>query len=380
MLCSNAGKNCQNERNERFFRIFDAPGVKHLDEQKAATPVKRYSDYELLAREMAALHNIPVRKNVGVFLSEGKGILKGMTVPERISFTPYVHNACSARCGFCSERLIRRHAGPGNPVTADFYSDKLGRILKDLSETELFLSVSGMEPLEDSAFVERALARFQRFEEEGGRIAEKVIYSNLSKAARDPEDVVRLVARYRIDRIETSRHHFDEGINERIMRFKRGQPVVHNDCYESAIRYLRDSVALRLACVVQKTGIHTLQDVIGYIDWAVSIGINDITFRELSVFGNEVTGGSSYEYILLNRQNIYLFIENLPNLFRLEEIIQGYYYFSFRYIFDGRVSVAFEASDYEEMIRHHSGSVVSKLIYYPNGDLCMDWNMGRKVY
>ena len=64
--------------------------------------------------------------------------------------------------------------------------------------------------------------------------------------------------------------------------------------------------------------------------------------------------------------------------FILKSIVQGYYYYSFEYKYRG-MKVCFEMSDYEEMEKRISENHLQKLILYPDGKLCMNWNMMNEV-
>lgn len=345
------------------------------------TTISSYWEYLDYASELSSWNGIPLTIASHSSLLPGKDFLNGKQVRGQLSFTPYIYNECSARCRFCSERLNRpRKSCTTDMIHAEDYTVKLEHILRVLSDNRLFLSISGMEPLESPEFLEQVLKTFSRFEGMGGQITEKVIYTNLSAAAREPGTVAQLLQKYHISRIETSRHHYDDEVNNRIMRFRSDQPVAGNDYYRSAVEGISNLLPVKLACVLQKEGIGSVTDVERYIDWAAAMGVRDITFRELSILGEHFNGGATYKYIRNNRQSIFLLMEELPAAFCLTEIVKGYYYFSFRYLYNNHVSVSFEVSDYEEMIRHHNSDVINKLIYYPNGDLCMDWNMQNKIY
>jgi len=341
---------------------------------------RSYADYLELAQVLAMRHKAPLSLANESGQGPGRGIFKNKTLRRRLSFTPYVHNQCSAECVFCSERLLRKQSMPKKLRISEDYEDRLMKILEDLGEVSLFLSVSGMEPLESLPLVEKILAVFADYEKNGGSISERVIYTNLSQAAKRPEAVLRLLEQYPLSRIESSRHHYDTRINDSIMRFRAGQPIRDTRAYERAVLLLQKHIRIRLACVLQKRGVAGLEDLGQYLEWALSLGVRDISFRELALLGDEVTGGRSYRYILENRQSIFALLERLPSKFTLSSIVQGYYYFSFRYRYRDMANVTFSVSDYREMARRHESGAINKLIYYPDGSLCTDWNMLGRIY
>lgn len=339
-----------------------------------------YQDYRVLAQRLAAERGIPVTPANEAGSVRGTGIFQNRHLRPRISFTPYIHNRCSAECVFCSERLSRKKAMPTRLRYSPIYEEKLRAILEDLRTVRIFLSLSGMEPLESLAVVEQNLAVFADFERSGGQMADRVIYSNLSRAVSDPEAVLALLHTYPVTRIETSRHHFDTEINASIMRFRPKYRARETSAYEEAVRMLGRHVLLEMACVLQKRGIATFPDIIAYIEWARGMNVKAVSFRELAILGEVVTGGDSFEYITRNRQRIYPLLETMPAAFTLQSVVQGYYYFSFQFRYEDSIDVTFSVSDYDVMTRCHESSTINKLIYYPDASLCTDWNLQGRIY
>lgn len=309
-----------------------------------------------------------------------KKFLGEKKIKQKISFTPYVYNRCSAQCKFCSEAIVRNNSSKNEFAVASNYSQKLDEILSNLKDVQIFLSLSGMEPLESLDFLEQVLVSFDKYVANGGKIDTKVIYSNLSAMVDRSRDIIDLVKKYNIDRIETSRHHYNEDKNQEIMSFRANQDIRFNKYYEEAVSKLLQQIAVKMVCVVQQTGVNSISEVEKYIEWCSKIGVKDVVFRELSIINDEqFRKNNTSSYIEKNRVEIYSLLKDLPSSFKLKEIVKGYYYLSFIYTYNDVISVNFEVSDYTEMIKNHTSDIISKLIYYPNADLCMDWNMQQKI-
>lgn len=296
---------------------------------------------------------------------------------ETLSFTPYIYNECSASCRFCSEQLIRNGKAMVCHGVCENYFDKLRKVLGDLHESELFLSLSGKEPTESLDFLEGILKCVEDFETAGGQIVEKVMYSNLSGLIENMTKMGMLIEVYGIDRIECSRHHFDEVKNQSIMRFKN-QPIQKNEIFQQVMEELLEHVDVKQVCVVQKGGIDDVEQLKTYLEWAKSMGVSQVVFRELALFDDTVEMNATARYIVNNRIEIKEFLEGLDESFKLVEITEGYYYMSFGYEYEG-MKLWFEMSDYEEMEKKHGSNKVYKMIYYPNGKLCLDWNMNQEI-
>lgn len=169
-----------------------------------------------------------------------------------------------------------------------------------------------------------------------------------------------------------SRHHYDEELNQTIMCFRKGVEVRRNEVYRDIINKMADVVDFRLVCVLQKCGVGTLDEIDRYLDFAKSLGVKDVVFRELAMFDDSIENGVTSNYIEENRVEIMDLITRLnPNDFRLTDIIKGYYYFSFGYRFRNGLNVCFEMSDYEEMIAKHYGDKIHKLILIEPKKLCV---------
>lgn len=342
--------------------------------------MSNYEDYRLygvkLIEKNPFIQNAYIDDNEEYI--EGKDFLENYKVKKNISVTPYIYNDCSANCKFCSEQLIRNGKAMVCNEQASDYAKKLSRILKNLYQNKLFLSLSGKEPSESLEFVELILKCFSDFEKSGGVITDKVMYSNLSGVVNNFNKVVELIECYGITRIECSRHHYDQDINQSIMRFKESE-IQYNNCFSKLVMQLLEKVDLKLVCVVQREGINNIEDLKKYIVWAKSLGIGKVVFRELAMFENAIEDNVTARYIRDNRVEIMDFIENLNKEFKPQKVTRGYYYMSFEYEYL-EMKINFEMSDYEEMIKKHESQMVHKLIYYPNGKLCLDWNMNREVF
>lgn len=267
------------------------------------------------------------------------------------------------------------------------YADKFERILNRFKATPLFLSLSGKEPTESKEHLRIILDVVRNFQQNGGIVTDKVMYSNLSGFAKDFNGLVDVIKDQELTRIECSRHHFDEEKNQWIVKFKKCngdvEPIKQNKIFVDVVKRLNKVVPVRMVCVLQKAGVGKVDEVIEYLKFAEEMGVKDVVFRELAMFGDCVELGRTQKYIVDNRVELMDLLTELPaDKFKIEKIVKGYYYFSFGYKFEDRMNVNFEMSDYEEMIKYHNDmdtDKIYKLIYYPNGILCKDWNMKARL-
>jgi len=261
------------------------------------------------------------------------------------------------------------------------------KVLEHIKGTPIFLSLSGKEPTESKDHLKIILDVAKKYQEEGGNITEKVMYSNLSGFTKDYDGMMETLKGHQITRIEYSRHHYDEEKNQWIVRFKKYkgeiEPIKRNEVFTDVVKRLKEVIPVRMVAVLQEKGVNNVTEVIEYLKFAESMGVTDVVFRELAMFDETVDRGRTRRYIEENRVELMDILEALPDeQFELNNIIKGYYYFSFGYKYAGKINVSFEMSDYEEMVKYHGNmddEKIYKLIFYPNGILCKDWNMKGKL-
>lgn len=325
--------------------------------------MKYYLDYQRYISESVA-PDIPV-----VWANEN-GLL---------SFTPYISNPCSANCRFCSEKLSSGGVAAAALSVCSGYREKLLRAFLYQRGRNIFLSVSGMEPSESPAQLALVSEAVLLAEQQGCIFSDRVMYSNLSGFTKNWKTLTDLVRTLKLSRIECSRHHFDEQINQQIVRFKHIETIRSNAVFAQIVRRLQNIVSVRMVCVTQKSGVASLDDIVSYLEFARKIGVNEVVFRGLSVFSEQAECHAVASYIAENRIDMLDILRILPpDRFHLRSVTEGYYYYSFQYSWND-MNVWFEMSDYDRMIQNHNSDRQFKLIFYPNGDLCKDWNMRRKI-
>lgn len=310
------------------------------------------------------------------------GIDRTFSLP--VTFTPFASaQPCSARCVFCSETLRHRDAtvlSAGLRPGAGYF-EGLARALAELRGLPFGLSLSGLESTDDPDWLERVLDLLDAHD---GPITEKVLYTNTAGLARETHGarLIPRLARFGLDRAEVSRHHREQAANDLIMRFRDGKPVAGNAVFERTVRELGAALPVRLVCVIQRTGVHDLAGVEGYLAWARDeLGVTDVVFREFSRLGDLYKPNAPLRTIARDRVPIEDLIDEIWSAagnpvagFTPIRHTRGYYYWNLRCRWRDAVDVTFETSDYELMKARHHSDRVYKMIYHANGNLCADWD------
>lgn len=306
-----------------------------------------------------------------------------------LTFTPFANAVrCTAHCAFCSEELQRYD---GHQLTArrlidDYpaYFDRLRAVLRPFVGFPLGLSLSGLEATAEPQWLRELLQSLTAVEAEGVVFDEKVLYTNGSGFVLSP-DLGPALQDFGLTRLELSRCHDDEAVNQQIMRFNRNQPIRHNAVYASTVRWLHDHLTVKNSCILTRAGIATLPDVERYLAWAAGLGVRRVVFRELSRLEGSYLPNRFTDWIEAQRVPIEpLLAAVVPTLETPRAEWQyvgstfGYYYYNEHYRWQG-VDVILETSSYPALQAANATGVLQKLILHSDGTLAGDWDPDSRV-
>jgi hypothetical protein len=306
-----------------------------------------------------------------------------------LTFTPFANAVrCNAHCAFCSEELMRHE---GHQLTAkrlidDYpaYFARLREVLQPFRHFPLGLSLSGLEATAEPVWLRELLACLTELESSGLLFDEKVLYTNGSGLATTP-DLGLALQDFGLDRLELSRCHDDEAVNQEIMRFNRNQPIRHNAVYEATVGWLHRHLTIKNSCILTRVGIATLPDVERYLAWAAGLGVRQVVFRELSRLEGSYLPNVFTEWIEANRVPIEpLLLAVVPTLetarpgWHYAGSTFGYYYYNEHFRWQN-LEVIFETSSYPALQAATATGVLQKLIYHSNGTLSGDWDPDSQV-
>ncbi len=177
-----------------------------------------------------------------------------------ITFTPFASaQPCSARCFFCSETLrtkeTRTLAASLRP--GPNYFAELAAAMRELIGLPLSFSLSGLESTDDASWFLSVIQELDAFEEAGGIVQERVLYTNGAGLCGETTGSLLLprLQGFRLTRAELSRHHYNETTNQEIMRFRLRRPIVDNPIFEKTVRASLGHFPVRLVCIIQRGGI-----------------------------------------------------------------------------------------------------------------------------
>ncbi len=343
------------------------------------TSIKAINEEELkhLRKEKWKLYT-PVPPLQHSFLGNNVTLRPGLTL------TPFANAvACNAHCTFCSEELVRNdaHIPTAKRLIKDYktYFDGLKKVLHSCNGLTIGLSLSGLEATAEPVWLTQLLNLVKEVSA-GFSFDEKVLYTNGTGFISHPE-IIALLEEAAFDRIELSRCHYDEAVNQAIMRFNRNQPVWKNKEYSSLFQhpYLREKI--KNSCILTKQGVNSIEEVEHYLDWAAAHGVGTVVFREMSRMDQSYNANTTYQWIEENRieiegimQSIAASYTTIRSNWAYESSTIGYYYYNEHYRWKNKVEVIMETSSYPALMEANASGVVQKLIYHSNGNLTGDWD------
>jgi hypothetical protein len=303
-----------------------------------------------------------------------------------VTFTPFASvKPCTARCQFCSEALVHKEATvlSASLRPKSTYGHQLRRAFQELRGLSVGLSLSGLEATAEKAWFLDVLQAAIEHEKAGGQFDEKILYSNGTGLAVAPgnQEVLKVLEDLELTRIEMSRHSPDLKRNDAIMRFRDQVAVSQLPNFEIAVRTSLQYVPVKLVCVIQRAGVETMEEVENYLNWAHSLGVDTVVFRELSRLHDLYKPNITAKYVESARLPIEPLVDEafLNPAFEAQEITDGYYYWNAKFRWKKKMSAIFETSDYLLMKQLHHSDVIYKMVFHANGNLCADWYPNTRV-
>ena len=314
--------------------------------------------------------------------------MKKYLIYGNVNLSVFLTDECNAVCKFCVARLRYFHEGVDfvKPKIDDdeMYFERMKEVLAAVKSVNPSVSLRGGEPTL-SHRLPRALSILDSF-----NARKRTITTNgsglLRRVELDGKTILEKLIDYRLAHLNISRAHFDEKINQEIMQINGGFPNSDLEFIISKAR--RHNVRPRLSCMLLREHIHTISDVLAYLDWAESMGADNVVFRQIMSFNEaSVMRGSIPEYCLKNTVDLNPLWEQIEKDTRFTIINQvlGYYYYVEVYRYRN-IDVVFEAADLKQIDAEKRRSffklgspVVYEMVFHPNGNLCGSWREGKEV-
>lgn len=310
--------------------------------------------------------------------STGRGVVKfdlwgrPVTVYNNANLSIYSAQPCNAACRFCVEEL--RPASRGGLLSrqktverdASRYFAALSETLHALRPLSPTISITGGEPSKD-----RRLPRI--LDAVAACPAPRRTLTTNGSGLYD-ERLIDRVCEARLEHLNISVAHPDRERNVQLMRL----PSALRTEQLCEVAHLARSAGtrVRLSCVLLGEGVGTLEGMIEYLQFAQSLGIDNVIFRQLmksdpaTHVENSVVSYSDAQRVMLDP-----ILERVGDAgFTFVRQIVGYYYYVEVWRWCG-MDVVFEEADLGqlEVVKRRDSWVVQELVFHPDGVLCSTW-------
>jgi cyclic pyranopterin phosphate synthase len=302
----------------------------------------------------------------------------------------YSAATCNGNCPFCVEKV--RPASRGSSLAAvkrciddKAYFAALDKALRLVLPLNPSLSITGGEPS-----IDPRLPRIISIVESYG-FKKRTITTNGSGLIRN--GLVPALVAGGFEHLNISRAHVDEARNQAIMQFD--VPFSNADLHRVVDLTQGTRLRPRLSCVLLRGEVDCVDAITSYLDWAASMGVDNVVFRQLMAFdqarcaADPVISFSEDNRVMLDPilKEIYQNPADHHHAFTFTKHVVGYYYYIevYKYIPKrGRsVDVVFENADLRFLDRDRAmprgNPLVHELVFHPGGTLNSTWLPGEGI-
>jgi cyclic pyranopterin phosphate synthase len=293
------------------------------------------------------------------------------------NFSIYSAQTCNARCGFCVEEL--RPASRGTVLerqrtveTDDArYFAALAATLEALRPLGLTISITGGEPSKDPR-LPAILALTARFPSK-----RRSLTTNGSGLldVRAGRPIIDHIVAAGIEHLNISRAHPDHERNAKLMVLHEGLALAQ--LREVVARAHEGGSRVRLSCVLVEGAIDSLARIREYLEFARSVGVDNVIFRQLMHVDREtVADNFVVKFSDRRRTRLEPLLDQISDdpEFAFTKQIVGYYYYVEVWRHAG-IDVVFEEADLAQLERTKQSmpGVIHELIFHPNAKLASTW-------
>lgn len=202
----------------------------------------------------------------------------------RAILTMVVVAVCNAACKFCSNEITFTPSGPY--LT---YDERLQRVKEfALLAGVTKIAYTGGEPtLQPQRLYELMRAMNPGFQRSRLHTNGSGLFKEVVTADGTITQLLPALISAGLTGASVSVAHFDRAANEDIMRVKRGWESMSEDRLAEVAAYQCDAFTPRLSCVMTHDGLHTVPDILRYIEWGRTLGYRKFIFRSCSAIPEE---------------------------------------------------------------------------------------------
>lgn len=209
----------------------------------------------------------------------------------RAILTMVVVAACNAACSFCSNEITFTPSGPF--LT---YGERLQRV-KDfaLLAGVTKIAYTGGEPtLQPQRLYDLMQSMNPGFRRSRLHTNGSGLFKEVQTEDGTTRELLPALISAGLTGVSVSVAHHDRAANEAVMRFKRGWVSTSDERLAEIASYRSENFTPRLSCVMTHDGLHTVPDILGYIEWGRALGYRNFIFRSCSAIPEEFQKPTAY--------------------------------------------------------------------------------------
>jgi molybdenum cofactor biosynthesis enzyme MoaA len=209
----------------------------------------------------------------------------------RAILTLVVVAACNAACNFCSNEITFTPAGPFLG-----FDERLRRV-KDfaLLAGVTKIAYTGGEPtLQPQRLYDLMRAMNPGFRRSRLHTNGSGLFTDVVTDDGGTRQLLPALISAGLTGASVSVAHHDKAANEAVMRFKRGWVSTSEERLAEVASYRSEAFTPRLSCVMTHDGLHTVKDILGYVEWGRALGYRNFIFRSCSAIPEEFQKPTAY--------------------------------------------------------------------------------------
>lgn len=292
-------------------------------------------------------------------------------VPEDLNIYIITGEECNCKCKYCvgclKENIYKKK------ITDKKYYKKLSNMLKSLRNEIWSVTILGGEPtISPRIFNILKIIKDYKFKKvmttNGILLKNKSFLSKINKSS--------------LDHLNISRHDFNDKKNSILFQ---NVNVPNTKELKIIVKNIKSSIKLRINCNLIKGHIDNVNNLKKFINHVKNIGINEISFSELSHMDNDyITKKKIIDFCNKNRVSINNLITQIKKdkKFKLisEDIKEDYKSKIFNFIYkDTKIQIrTVNTSLKEKELFSHRNKIYS-LKFHPNAILSASWNPCKKI-
>lgn len=293
-----------------------------------------------------------------------------------VNLSIFLDDYCNADCRFCVAQLRFENKGmmyKKEKISSDEeYFRRLDYVLNYLKPLNPSVSITGGEPSKNHRLPE-VLRLINKY-----NYRKRTITTNGSGLLdnMDGKTVIQHIIDNKFQHLNISKAHYDEDVNKSIMRYETG--YCSNEMLETIIAYSKaNHLRPRMSCILLKSGISSLDEMIQYMEFYQRMGLDNVIFRELMDYDKEsMSNPDKMQYCIDNKvylNDIWKAIDNDSRFTPIRNLL-GYYYYVEIYKYQN-IDMCSEGANlvklYDEKEKHFD--VVYEMVFHPNGNLNGSW-------